>query len=115
MTESAKLLWHDRFNLYVTLFIKTLHHLRFTIMICGSVQDKYNEVWMEEVWRLYYALTNAVEHEQLPLLDQLEFSDFIKLCRKHTSMEVAKQGEERIAESMLAEDGNAEEVQDTPS
>ncbi len=68
---------------------------------------------MDEVWRLYYALTQAVEQEGLPLLDQLHFSDFITLCRKHTSTAVAKKGEDQIHESMFVEEDTAQDIEET--
>jgi hypothetical protein len=85
------------------------NHLYLSPMTRGSVQDKYNELWTEEVWRLYYALTRTVEEEHLPLLDVLDFSDFITFCRKYTSSATSKAGEDRLVAILLEEQEETDE------
>jgi hypothetical protein len=42
----------------------------------------------DDLWSLYWALTKTVEQSGLTLLDQMEFSDFMAFCKKHTSRPV---------------------------
>lgn len=40
----------------------------------------------DTIWSLFWAITKTVEDNKLEILDRMEFSDFMKFCRKHTSV-----------------------------
>lgn len=39
----------------------------------------------EDAWSLYWALTKTIEDSGLNILDQMEFADFMAVCKKYTS------------------------------
>lgn len=39
----------------------------------------------DDCWSLYWALTKTIEENDLPILDQFEFHDFMRICQKYTS------------------------------
>ena len=40
----------------------------------------------EDMWHLFFAITRTVQENELPMLDQFEFHDFVKVCQKFTSI-----------------------------
>lgn len=53
----------------------------------GQWTDEYEEY----MYRLYHAMTACIENDRVPLLDQLEFSDFVAFCKRYTHAPVANQ------------------------
>lgn len=39
----------------------------------------------EYMWQLFWALGKSIEHDQVHLMDQATFSDFVSFIKKHTS------------------------------
>ncbi len=40
----------------------------------------------DTIWSLFWAITKTVEDNKLEILDTMEFGDFMRFCRKHTSI-----------------------------